>query len=50
LRILAIETEVAEELVERGVNGIFTVEPADLTRFAAVTSAADGRKSWRFTA
>jgi hypothetical protein len=27
-RILAIETEIAEELVEDGFNGIFTVEPA----------------------
>jgi hypothetical protein len=27
LRILAIETEIAEELIERGFNGIFTVEP-----------------------
>jgi hypothetical protein len=28
LRILAIETEIDEELVERGFNGIFTVKPA----------------------
>jgi hypothetical protein len=28
-RILARETEIDEELVERGFNGIFTVEPAE---------------------
>jgi hypothetical protein len=27
LRILAIETVIAEELVEQGFNGVFTVEP-----------------------
>jgi hypothetical protein len=26
-RILAIETEIANELLERGFNGVFTVEP-----------------------
>jgi hypothetical protein len=26
-RILAIGTELAEELVEQGINGVFTVEP-----------------------
>jgi len=26
-RILAIDTEVHEELAERGINGIFVVEP-----------------------
>jgi anti-anti-sigma regulatory factor len=25
-RILAIETEIAEELIELGINGVFTVE------------------------
>ncbi len=28
LRILAIETEIAEELIEEGFNGVFTVEAA----------------------
>jgi hypothetical protein len=27
-RILAIETEIAEELIEQGINGVLTVEPA----------------------
>ena len=27
-RILAIETEIDEELIEQGFNGVFTVEPA----------------------
>jgi hypothetical protein len=27
-RIIAIETEIAEELIEQGFNGVFTVEPA----------------------
>jgi hypothetical protein len=28
LRVLAIETEIADELLVRGFNGVFTVEPA----------------------
>jgi hypothetical protein len=27
-RILAIDTEIADELIEQGFNGVFTVEPA----------------------
>ena len=27
-RILAIDTEIADELVEQGINAVFTVEPA----------------------
>jgi hypothetical protein len=27
-RIVAIETEIDEELLERGFNGVFTVEPS----------------------
>ena len=27
LRVVAIETEIDEELIERGFNGVFTVEP-----------------------
>jgi hypothetical protein len=29
-RILHIETNIDDELVERGVNGVFTVEPTDV--------------------
>ena len=29
LRILAIETEIADVLVDHGFNGVFTVEPVD---------------------
>jgi hypothetical protein len=28
LRVLAIETEIADELLVQGFNGVFTVEPA----------------------
>jgi hypothetical protein len=28
LRILAVDYDLADELVERGVNAVFTVEPA----------------------
>jgi hypothetical protein len=27
LRILAIETDIDDELVDRGINAVFTVEP-----------------------
>jgi hypothetical protein len=28
MSILAIETEIDEELIEQGISGVFTVEPA----------------------
>jgi hypothetical protein len=28
LRIVAIDTDIDDELVERGINAVFTVEPA----------------------
>jgi hypothetical protein len=27
LRIIAIDTQISEELIEAGFNGVFTVEP-----------------------
>jgi hypothetical protein len=37
LRILAIDTEIHHALIEAGINGVFTVEPASKGRGLAVT-------------
>jgi hypothetical protein len=40
-RILAIETEIAEELMERGFNGIFTAPDR-----ARICPASSGYRTW----